>query len=157
MFTTDFLLCALTKIASTLSIPHVVHVGALDSWPGTLVRNKCAMMIFNTQYGTESGEHWVVVYVDGTNAFYFDSYPARPFPHVVLSRLTRIYDKVENVNPEGFVLQNPTAPLCGLYCLAFLLCASNGQTLNLCANNVVYNDVHVLDVVLPYVYPTYAL
>ena len=158
MFTTGFLQCSLSRVASKLSTPHIFHVGALDSWPGTLARGECAMMIFNTQYGTESGEHWLAVYVDGRNAFYFDSFPLRPFPQLVLSKLAKICDSVENVNAEGFVLQNPTSPLCGLYCLAFLLCAGNGQTLNLCANNVVYNDVHILDVVLPYLCsPTYAL
>ena len=151
LFTTDFLRCALSKIALKLATFHRVHVGALDSWPEALTRGDCALMIFNTEYETQSGEHWVAVYADGYKAYTFDSFPARPFPQHILSRVAKIYDRVESANPEGFILQNPLAPLCGLYCLAFLLCASHGQTLNLCGNNVVYNDVHVLDVVLPYI------
>ena len=150
VFTTDFLHATLIKMATKMPTLPFVHVGALDSWPETIKYGDCALMIFNTEYASQRGEHWIAVYVDGKNAFYVDSFPMRPFPQRVLVKLTKLYDKVENVNREGFILQNPLSPLCGVYCLAFLLYAGHGQTLKLCADNVLQNDVHVLDVVLPY-------
>ena len=114
-------------------------------------------MIFNTQYETQPGQHWIAVFINGTmqEAYLFDSMPLQPFPQLIRSRLSKLATTIHNTNPDNLVLQDPTSPLCGIYCLAFLEHISKGQTLELCANNQLKNDIDILAHMWPFIAKTF--
>lgn len=152
LFNTDFLRKGL-NIIGTLNPNMKIHVGSADSWPNHLVRGETAAMIFNTHYHNEPGEHWVGAYIDGSaqKCFIFDSMPLQDYPAIVLSKISSICNSVVNDNKDGFVLQHPSFPLCGLYCLAFLERRTNHlPPLELDPLARMQNDVKVLDFMLPY-------
>ena len=154
---TDFLSRVLATISSVAPENLIQHVGSVDSWPALLFTGENAAMIFNTQFEEQPGEHWVAVYIDGTTqeAFIFDSMPVEPFPQTIRSRLSMMGTTIRNTNSDNIILQNPLYPLCGIYCLAFLERAINGQSLNLCINNLVQNDITVLSIVWPFIGKTF--
>ena len=65
VFNTEFLHKILTMIVNEVTEPHIVFVGLVDSWPENPFKSKYTIMIFNTDYENEVGEHWVAVYIDG--------------------------------------------------------------------------------------------
>ena len=157
LFDTEFLTDLLTSIGNEVPEKELVlHVGAVKSWPLQLYRGRNAAMIFNTDYENEPGEHWVAVYINGQTktAFCFDSMPLRPFPSEIRSNLCKICDRVLMVNRNGFVVQHPDYPLCGLYCLFFLEHYSKDFDFNLTPDNLLYNDIRVLAHMMPFVCKT---
>lgn len=154
VFTTNFLHQVLSNIASSVDPTPVVHVGAVDSWPTQNVLGRKAVMIFNTDYTNEVGQHWVAVFLD-RKAYLFDSLPDRPFPGNVLRQLDQVCDNVVDVNPQRFQLQDRNFPLCGLYCLAFLDHYLKDKPFHLCNDNPLLNDVRVVEMVLPYIVNTF--
>ena len=153
-FNTNFLNNALQRIVRDCTKQSfITHVGSVESWPqSNIIHGQNAAMIFNTEYATEAGEHWLAVYIEESSqtAFLFDSLPVRPFPQQILGKLQNVCKNIINTNPENYILQNPEYPLCGIYCLAFLYCCTHNEPFFLCANNQTFNDVTVLNVVLPY-------
>jgi len=73
--------------------------------------------ICNTQPCSKRGEHWVALYVDDGDAFYFDSFGLPPLS-------TDLYDYIIKYNLRmsysNFILQHPSSINCGEYCIAFL-------------------------------------
>ena len=71
-------------------------------------------MIFNTDYENEVGEHRVAVYFDGkmNSAYIFDSLPVRPFPQNIIKKLSKICDKIYNINPQHYIYYNGLIFLC---------------------------------------------
>ena len=153
VFNTEFLHKLLVMIVNEVSEPHIVFVGSVDSWPENLFKSKYATMIFNTDYENEVGEHWVAVYIDGKmkSAYIFDSLPVRPFPQNIIKKLSKICNKIYDINPQRYILQRPDFPLCGIYCLVFLERYSKNQPFLLCPENRLLNDVNVLKHMLPYI------
>ena len=129
VFNTEFLHKILTMIVNEVSEPHIVFVGSVDSWPENLFKSKYATMIFNTDYENEVGEHWIAVYIDGKMnlAYIFDSLPVHPFPQNIIKKLSKICDKIYDINPQRYILQRPDFPLCEIYCLVFLERYSKNQ------------------------------
>jgi hypothetical protein len=157
VFTTNFLHRVLSNIASSVDPTPVVHVGAVDSWPTQSVLGRSAVMIFNTDYANEVGQHWVAVFLNKNNqkAYIFDSLPDRPFPGNVLRKIDQVCDYVADVNAQRFQLQHRNFPLCGLYCLAFLDHYLKDKPFHLCYDNPLLNDVRVVEMVLPYIVNTF--
>ena len=106
VFNTEFLHKILTMIFNEVLEPHIVFVGSVDSWPENLFKSKYATMIFNTDYENEAGEHWVAIYIDGKmrSAYIFDSLPVRPFPQNIIKKLSKICDKIYDINPQCYIL-----------------------------------------------------
>ena len=108
VFNTEFLHKILTMLVNEVSEPHIVFVSSVDSWPENLFRSKYATMIFNTDYENEVGKHWVAVYIDGKmrSAYIFDSLPVHPFPQNITKKLSKICDKIYDINPQHYILQS---------------------------------------------------
>jgi len=99
---------------------HHVGVYASDMLPTSLPQQSIAM-VANTMPHTNSGEHWVVFYMDGSSGIieYFDSFGRPPYQadfQKFLRRTCRryVYNKQR--------LQGFTSTICGMYCLCFLYC-----------------------------------
>lgn len=152
IFHTDFLHTILQDIVEPHKIPHVIHVGSRDSWPTQLYSGQHAAMIFNTDLATQSGQHWIAAYVDGVDAYVFDSLPVEPFPDRVLQKLSKICKNVYNANPDAIFFQDSRFPLCGIYSLSFLKSCINKTPLKLCDNFPLANDATVLLDVYPYIH-----
>ena len=118
VFNTEFLHKILTLIVNEILEPHIAFV---DSWPKNLFQSKYAIMIFNMDCENEVDEHWVAIYIDGKmkSAYIFDSLPVRPFPQNIIKKLNKICNKIYDINPQRYMLQQPDFPLCGIYCLVF--------------------------------------
>jgi len=109
----------LRKYLGQLPVTHS-GVYASDQLP-TYITPSTAIVV-NTVPHTESGEHWVAIYLDlHSNVIeYFDSYGRAPYvPEFVQflrrnSRYKYIYNK--------YNLQGYDTSVCGLYCLTFLYC-----------------------------------
>ena len=119
-----------------------------------------AAMIINTQTSSEPGEHWVALFADNAlkKAFLFNSLPlaGKLFPENVVKQLLSKSYELHYENRDLLPLQNPTLPLCGFYCLAWLLCHIKNEKLELCATNWTLNDAIVVTKVWPYVEKIYA-
>lgn len=154
-FDTDYLHTLLTSIAVDNKFSGATHVGSVDSWPTLLSRGDSAAMIFNTDYAYAPGEHWIATFIDGPTrlAYFFDSAPSRPFPQNILKKLNSLCDRVENTNPQRYILQYLN--LCGLYSISFLLHAIKNEHFQLCYNNRYLNDVDIVHHVLPYISKTF--
>ena len=127
------------------------YVLARNQIPHEISRENDAALIFNTHFDTQPGEHWVAVFIDSelSKAFLFDSLPLRTFPQEITSWLRSFCDQVVHENEDLFVLQDPSFPLCGLYCLAFLDCCLNRTELNLFKDEPLLNDVYIVDKLWP--------
>ena len=55
-----------------------------------------------------------------SSAYIFDSLSVRPFPQNIMKKLSKICNKIYDINPQRYILQRPDFPLCGIYCLVFL-------------------------------------
>ena len=47
----------------------------------------------------------------------FNSLPVHAFPQNILKKLSKICDKIYDINPQRYILQQPDFPLCGIYFL----------------------------------------
>ena len=153
VFNTEFLHKILTMIVNEVSEPHIVFVGSVDSWPENLFKSKYATMIFNMDYENEVGKHWVAIYIDGKMklAYIFDSLPVCSFPQNIIKKLSKICNKIYDINPQRYILQWPDFPLCGIYCLVFLERYSKNRPFLLCPENRLLNDINILKHILPYI------
>ena len=157
-FDTEFLHDVLKEIAADLPTLHITHVGSVDSWPQQQQQLANAMLIFNTHYATQPGQHWFAVYITGSTAFLFDSMRLhRPFPQIVLSKLSQQCKKIINVVDDFALLQDPWSPMCGIHCLAFLERAAHRKTFELCNESYEMNDIIAFSVVLPYIKKVFRL
>ena len=157
-FDTEFLHDVLKEIAADLPTRHITHVGSVDSWPHQQQQLANAMLIFNTHYATQPGQHWFAVYITGSTAFLFDSMRLhRPFPQIVLSKLSQQCKKIINVVDDFALLQDPWSPMCGIHCLAFLERAAHRKTFKLCNESYEMNDIIAFSVVLPYIKKVFRL
>ena len=157
-FNTQLLLKVLTTVICEVSEPHIVFVGSVNSWPENLFKSKYSAVIFNTDYENEVGEHWVAVDINenAQSAYIFDSLPVRPFPQNILKKLSKIRNKIYDINPQRYILQRPDYPLCGVYCLASVLgTLFQNQHFLLYRDNRLLNDVNVLKHMLPYIVSTF--
>ena len=157
---TDFLQNVLAEMAREWIRGDLYQlVGSADAHIEFVADGSAGAMIFNTHTKYGNGEHWIAVFVDGTTktAFLFDSLPvaAQPFPQQVTSQLAKMCDNFVVENREGFLLQNPLSPVCGYYCLAWVLSHIKNEKLGLCRNNWPQNDVIVFQKVYPYVQKTF--
>ena len=111
-------------------------------------------MIFNMDYENEVGEHWVAIYIDGGKmklAYIFDIFPVHPFPQNIIKKLSKICNKIYEINPQHYILQWHDFPLCGIYCLVFLEHYSKNRPFLLCSENQVLNSINVLKHMIPYI------
>ena len=110
-------------------------------------------MIFNTDYENEVGDIGSAIYIDGKmrSAYIFDSSPVHTFPKNIVKNLSKICNKIYDINPQCYILQQPDFPLCGIYCLVFLECYSKNQPFLLCPENRLLNDINILKHMLPYI------
>jgi hypothetical protein len=98
-------------ICKSLKIDLVIcrMKGDLD---GTVKKN--GAYIINLDKLNGPGTHWVLVYVNGDQAIYFDSY-GEPMPEVVISFLKNIYYTISNTDQIQDLDDNIS---CGYYCIA---------------------------------------
>lgn len=86
-----------------------------------------ALYIVNTDPSYRKGEHWVVLYFDGTGkAEYFDSFGLPP-RHREMSEFLRRFALTSKHNKK--CLQPVLSSTCGLYCLYYALKKSRGYSL----------------------------
>jgi len=102
-----------------------VDVCAADGLPAKLTASTA--IVANTEPHTESGEHWIAIYVrDNADDVieYFDSYGRPPSDHYVLQLLRRNSQHYKYVWNK-YRLQGFETTVCGLYCLTYLKCRAD--------------------------------
>lgn len=81
-------------------------------------KRKNFSVIFNTGDSTTSGEHFVCLYKNRKNIFYFDSFGNKPDDKNILLFLKKFNVKLIW---NSVKIQSDNSNFCGFYCLAFLL------------------------------------
>ena len=158
----SFLKNVLAEMAREWSRGNLLQlVGPADSQIENIAEGRAAVMIFNTHAKSQPGEHWVAAFADDrTNKVWlFNSLPlpGKIFPHQVTDKFRAMNKELIFENHEPMqLLQDPLLPLCGFYCLAWLLCHIKNEKLELCTNNWTLNDAIVVTKVWPYVEKLYA-
>ncbi len=94
-----------------------------DYLPKTPLKDLPAMVIFNTDPSTETGQHWVAVYINkGGVSCFFDSFgrgPKNPsFPKIVQDFLKNNSIRVQYSNKQ---IQDFTSDVCGQHCVFFCI------------------------------------
>jgi len=107
------------KYLCQLAVNHC-GVYACDQLPTHIIPSTA--LVVNTMPHTDSGEHWVAIYMDAhSNVIeYFDSYGRAPYvPEFVqfLRRNSRYKYTYNKYNLQGY-----DSSVCGLYCLTYLHC-----------------------------------
>ena len=113
-------MCCLRSVVSFLG---VFPSDLLPQQPIT----RSGTLIVNTDPHTESGSHWLAIYLQSrsNSSFYFDSYGLPPFIPSIQSFIHR-NNIVQNYNT--IPLQGPTSTVCGMYCCLFALYKDRGYT-----------------------------
>ena len=102
------------KICKFYRLP-VVSICMKNELP-TKVKDGC--YIINMQSSTQgNGTHWVALYVQKSNAFYFDSFGALPPNEVIMLVKQR---KGCHLYYSNWIVQDLKSEACGWYCIAFL-------------------------------------
>lgn len=109
--------------------------------------------IANTDRAGSKGQHWIAVYIKGTEAILFDSL-ADHSVNTVFQNYLKLYVTTYQYNTEQ--LQSTTSNACGFYCLYFLLYKIKGhaslmqiiQTFNVSDRE--YNDDFVCEYIRKY-------
>jgi hypothetical protein len=98
-------------ICKSLKIDLVI-CALKDSLDGTVKKN--GAYILNLDKVNGSGTHWVLLYVNGDEAIYFDSY-GESMPQIVISFVKNIYYSISNTDQIQDMDDNIS---CGYYCIA---------------------------------------
>lgn len=127
-----------------------------DIHPSNYENLKSFSIIFNTGDSNSTGEHFVAIYVNQTEIFYFDSF-AKELTHpdlkLFISKIANRKHFYCNCTP----LQSPFSNYCGFYCLGFLISKIRNikfkqflQTFS--RNDLLKNDRKVLAFILKHIY-----
>ena len=107
----------------------LVDVCARDELPTCIEPRKAAAFIVNTDKHTETGTHWVGVYIDTfTQCTYFDSFGISPYHSEILNFINKVSNKPIIYNSR--MLQDVASTSCGLYAIYFLLMKARGRSLS---------------------------
>lgn len=88
--------------------------------PPTIDQRKKFSLIFNTGHSSTKGEHFVAIYCNRSQFYYFDSLGS-PDIDINISNFIQ-----STINKRSLILyiepiQHPLSTFCGFYCLAFLI------------------------------------
>ena len=114
-----------SQLQSVLFREHIHGtVCAIDQLP-THIDHFPSAFIINTDEHDEPGEHWVAVYFpESTKAEFFDSYGH--LPSYFDERLVYFLQKANSVIYNTVKLQGPLTPVCGQYCLFYIMHRERG-------------------------------
>ena len=91
--------------------------------------NSKAFYIVNTGMRDSEGIHWVAIYFNGFNLYYFDSFAIAPtFYANIYAALLKF--KANNIFMLPFRIQGISSSVCGHYCLIFLIFMCSGYLYN---------------------------
>ena len=82
------------------------------------------------------GKHWVLLFIDGNTAVYFDDFGME---YISQEILYKIWDK--SITHNIFRMQDNKSVMCGFYCIAFIECMLAGKTL-LDYTNLFFQNVY---------------
>lgn len=99
-----------------------------DSWGAYVV---------NTHPLHRKGEHWVVLKYTPQAVYYMDPYGLPPHP-LIKKHLRKVLPRIPLYYREQR-LQGPY-PTCGLYCMYYILTLVSHHTLDVFADNYIFND-----------------
>ena len=133
-------------------IVGVDHIGvyAADRLPTHLTPSTA--LVVNTEPHTDSGEHWVAIYLDkSTNVIeYFDSYGQPPFNYFTQFLRHNCHYKYTYNKRK---LQGYETSVCGHYCLTYLKCRAD---LNMSINEYLqlfdFSNAAVNDALVQYIF-----
>lgn len=87
-----------------------------------------ALMIVNLSKNTESGTHWVAIYIDKSrNGYYFDSFGMPPRNNFIIHYLET---HVKKLNFNNKQLQHISSVKCGKYCCIFAISILKYRTID---------------------------
>lgn len=151
---------------NTLELKNYLHriytenvqiiVCAIDELPiKQLKKNTNYGLVVNLSRKTDSGSHWIGIYIDNENGvgkkrkgcgkgFYFDSYGFVPKSWYLIEFLKKNCRNVEYCHQQ---LQQIQSKVCGMYAASFIVHMANGQTykhfLDKFSKNLVINDLFI--------------
>ena len=82
------------------------------------------------------GTHWVLLFIDGNTAVYFDYFGME---YISQEILYKVRDK--SITHNIFRMQDNKSVMCGFYCIAFIECMLAGKTL-LDYTNLFFQNVY---------------
>ena len=96
----------------------------LGSFPSDMqpkIRNRSKFyIIFNLSRVDEMGTHFIAIFANKNNLFYFDPLGNKCYKKDILTFITK-YSKNRKVRKKFPKIQSNNSIFCGFYCLAFLL------------------------------------
>ena len=108
-------------------------------------KNKIGI-IFNLDKHTQSGSHWVAMYLDYNNngIYYWDSYGSRPVKEIT-TLMKKLKQQGSKLNKKLQIYINKTRHQyknseCGVYCLYFITSFLKGKTFNEITKNIIDDD-----------------
>ena len=113
--------------------------------------NLPACYIMNTKPISQSGEHWVAVYLSPYNKHeFFDSYGRRQ--STILPTLRKPSTGKNNIWLENTIaLQGPNSAVCGQYCLYYLSERCDGRQMSEIVNDFSQNQIENDQVINEYI------
>ena len=80
-------------------------------------------LIINLQDSSQNGSHWVCLIIKGKNAFYFDSFGAKPDTYVTqYCRQNGL-----RLGYNNYIIQDLSSTECGVFCIALLKYLANNN------------------------------
>ena len=126
---------------------YFMGVFAADEIPLNILTTPC-ILLSNTDVSSQSGSHWVCIYVDSEmEGYFFDSLGRSPkyYKH-------NIFQKFLDTNCKSWTynkiqLQSFYSSVCGFYCIAFAYYICRGQSITkfllYFTKNRFVNDLHI--------------
>jgi len=113
MSTSNFELMELAKYFN-LDLVDVVQKDNLHKCPK---HNNCFYIINTASSYENNGTHWVCLYLNNKQSFYFDSYASTPLQEVI--NFCKSFSK--HLSYNNYIIQSLGSDNCGIFCLAFIL------------------------------------
>ena len=100
-----------------------------------LLKTKDLAYVINLDECSDTGTHWIALYVLNNNVTYFDSFGVEHIPNKI-----KIFIKNKNINTNIFRIQAYDSIMCGYFCIGFINFMLAGKTLTDFANLVSPNN-----------------
>ena len=94
-------------------------------------------LIINLENSTGQGTHWVCLIIKGKNAFYFDSFGAKPDTYV--TRYCRLNELRLGYN--NYIIQDLNSTQCGIFCIALLKYLRTNKSKNIFDSSNEFIDI----------------
>ena len=78
-------------------------------------------LIFNTGDSSTKGEHFIAIYFNEKNLFYFDSFGKKPNDKNIIKFIKSQQRKIKKIIFWDKPIQDVNSSYCGFYCIGFLM------------------------------------